>query len=583
VLETPLFRDGTEITLHENHVGWADGKVRDSRRGVGAGGGWRSGRGAGIRLPSARTHRECECRRDSFRAVFKTRRFAALSLSLYLVSLSSVALTSLVTGPAFDELGRIASVGRAERVILDVVEHGASAMVDPKALKVFDENRTHGTWATLLGAWLSLAAKQGGGFDVLTAARAPFLAIAASLPLALFWIAERGLGRWLAVLGAALVVCQPWFLHAAAIGADDVTVSALWLLVFAAYTRALVVPGASRRPRRAWALATAAALGIGLATRLSTLWVVFPILVHFAFVHRRSLRRALVHGRIPAPVSVVLAVVVTPLCFAACSPDTWRISAPKLIRVLLQPLGAASVETLYRGELVAGPPFPVTYGVHWLIAKMPLVVTVLGIVGIGFWVRRSFTASVRDRTAVGFAALLFAFGAIAGQPFVPALLASHPPRTVATAAFLALSAVLALDAAVGRVLPERWRRPGSALALATLAGVLLLDLPASGGNFSMAVGGPARVLSQKTFTPSDGSEVAVAAAIIEGSGAERVSAPDVPDGYWSALERLGRPGGGLTPVKKEGQADFVLVRGEDANAKAEVLHHRAVLWSLVPR
>jgi hypothetical protein len=512
--------------------------------------------------------------------VLTASRFALLSLAVYGVSLGVMGIASWITGPAFVELGRIAAVGAAERLVLEVVEHGPGALASPAAAAVYDTARDHGAWATVMGAWLSLAAQHVPGIDVLTAQRAPWLGMAACVPLATFWMAERAFGVSLGLLAALWVLVQPWLLHGSAVGEVGVIVAGLQLLVFACYVRGLPSTEQDAPCRRAsWNVAAAVVLGMGLAMHHGVLWIVPAVLLHFALLRRRSVRRLMALGRLPVPSAVLFALVLTPLAFAGCAPQAWRGGAPRLVEWLLAPVGAAGEGSLYQGAIVVAPPFPLTEPVHALLARIPFGVVLLACLGVGFWVRRVLEGQRSpDRSGLGLAVGLFFVATILSPVLMPPVLAAFPTRVAVAAVCVTLAAAVGLDGLGRRFLPPSWSGWGTWGAGGVLGAYLLLDLHTAGGAFTSVVGGPSGVLERQTFRPSNGSEVAAAVPIAQALGLSSVTSAEVPAGYWKALVTLGR-----APEGFGGSGPSVrLVRGAHAEAMAAITYRGTALWSLVP-
>jgi hypothetical protein len=129
------------------------------------------------------------------------------------------------------------------------------------------------------------------------------------------------------------------------------------------------------------------------------------------------------------------------------------------------------------------------------------------------------------------------------------------------------------------------RAPLLAVAVVVLLAVSALrELPTAGSYFGGLSGGAARIVERRIFDPGDGSELSpLLRAVDEGGGqAAAIHAPDVPAGYFEALQGLGRSRTALQGGKRERRTQFSIVRGEQEGATARVVRDGAVLWSLVP-
>jgi hypothetical protein len=484
----------------------------------------------------------------------------------------------MITGPTFEEVARVAMVKRAEALIVNIVDHGPSVLVSSSAMAIYDEVQAAGIWPTVVSAWAVAAVRQWGFGDLLVAQRLGYLLFAATLPLSIYWIAEKGLGRRLALLAISLLLAQPSFVHSVAVANDDALVAAGWLLVFAAYVQSL--PEGDDRGRLGWTFATALFVGLAVGTSLAALWGVGAVVVHSALLRRQELASSVRSGKLPLPSALLPSLVLVPLVFVALNPNTWRGGAGKVAGLLLAPVGIDGAPYLYRGTLVDSAPFPAFEALHQLVGRVPVPVLLIMILGAILWAHRVLPGRERPaRAGVGLAVGIFFLSTVFGRMATPALLSSFPTRVVAAMGLCTILGAYGLQRVAERWVPERRRGLATGMATALLVVPALSDVSSAGAHFSGAVGGPAAVLARGTFPPSDGSELGrIAEALPEPSST--VAFADVPRGFPELLATSGRAAGAVLTTRTQ-DADYVAVRGAAGGSVGEIRRRGNVLWSVV--
>jgi 4-amino-4-deoxy-L-arabinose transferase-like glycosyltransferase len=147
-------------------------------------------------------------------------------------------------------------------------------------------------------------ALRAGPDRLAAAARAPFLGVLALLLAAVFFVARRRYGDPPALFALALLAFDPNFVAHAGIVHTDVAAALAFFVAAVAWDAAYAKP-------RPWTLALAgAALGIALATKFSTVYLIPVFAVHGLLAARRDPRPALAVKRLVASLAVVGAVAL---------------------------------------------------------------------------------------------------------------------------------------------------------------------------------------------------------------------------------------------------------------------------------
>lgn len=499
----------------------------------------------------------------------------------FAVALLLALIASRLTGPAFDELGRLRAVDQAEQIVRSVAGSGPGALSTPAARAVYASFDGRSTLLVLLGAWSKLSLGRVGLLDPLSAARLPWLIWAALGAASLFALVRDQLGLRAALLSTAILIVVPRWLHGVAVTSEGVAVASGWLQVLVAYARSI------RGSRRTcWTVAGAALVGLGAAVSLATLWVLALIAVHFAIARRGELVRLTRRGRVPAPALLLAALPIAPLVLLATNPALWKGSTAEVARWLLAPLAPSVEATEYGGGVVRALPVPGAFAVSWLVQTLPLALSLAALAGAGWFswraLARRFAAGrlrpPRLPGAPGALVLLGLGGALVGPALAPDVLTRFPPRVELALPFVALLAGATLDR-IAALRTGRWIAAGVVAATAWTT----LHAPATlAAAHTPLLGGPARVASQRALPVVDGSELGALARAIDALGQAQVTlhAPEVPPQIWDVLRSAGRLRTFVVTVPG-GQGELELVRGGgDGSAQARVTREGAELWTL---
>ena len=511
----------------------------------------------------------------------------ALPFVVFVIALGLTLVASRSTAPAFDELARLRAVERSLPVVRGVASDGPRALANTEARAAYATFDGRGTLPVLVGAWSKLSLGRLGIVDPLTAARLPWLVLAALGVTALFALVRARWGVPTAALAAGLLALLPRWLHGAAVTSEGVTVVSTWLCVALAYQKS-IAPG---RRRLCWMVSAAALVGIGAAISVASLWVLAIVALHYVLSRWRFARRLLRTGRVPVPAFLLLSLPLAPLCLLLANPALWQTNGAALVRWALAPLAPHVEPAPYAGEVVRALPVPGGFASSWLVLSLPLALTLAALLG-GFVVahaglgRRFASGSLRpprDRLAVG---VLFALGlgaALVGPPLSPDVFTRFPPRVEIALPFVAAFAAVGLS----RIALAQ----GRATVGYAIAGVLLLSLavvslhaPATlAASFEPLFGGSARIARTRALPLGDGSELGPIAAGIDQFGMAQIAlhAPDVPAEAWDVLRSAGRMRTFVVTVPAPTGTEYELVRGTSSGqALVTVQRGGATLWTL---
>jgi hypothetical protein len=499
---------------------------------------------------------------------------------------------SRVTGPTFDELGRIAISARANVFARAVSDVGLSATVSSSARTIYDELSPFGVLPALIsgsfGDWLSRL----GIVDKLSGVRLGWLLVTMTAPLSLFLLVEASRGVRVAVLSACMLAAIPRFSHAMAVASEPAVVTSLWLLVLASYVRSMPPPIAERRAgiRRHYRLGAAVfglAFGLGVAISLATLWIVPLIVVHYFVRGGTASIRELRRAAAPVPAAFLWALFVSPLVVLVMTPKLWRGGAVSAAEWLFLPLSPTVEPMNYAGAPVTADTVPAGYALGFLVATVPFVIALCAIGGSVLLLRDSARARRGEQAhdPVGLASLVL-IGlviVILGPIFEPRVFLRFPPRAEAGFPWVAVACAVAVDRVATRAVGDR-RAPWIAgLAALAFMAIGLFRLPTAGASFSLFVGGTRGAVARKIWPIGDGSEVAVLGRAIDTLrlGGVSLRAAEVPKNYFAVLSSMGRIS---TKVEASAAAgDLVLVRGPRRGAIATSDQGGMTLWSLTRR
>jgi hypothetical protein len=515
-----------------------------------------------------------------------------------LIAVGGLLLTvaaSRVTGPTFDEERRLTAVRRATELIRGVVDFGPTALASSSAEAIYDELAPFGTLPSLFSGWFGEVLATARVLDRLTAARLGWLLLTGLAPAAAYFLTLRSHGPRVAALSACVLLCMPRWMHAAAAAREPAIVASIWLTLLALYVQSVPPPldarlRGKRPPFRLASVAFAIAFGLGLSITFATLWVLPLIGLHAVLVRSRGLRRVLRQGMLPLPAGLLLMIVVSPVTLLAATPVLWKGGGAHAAQWLLSPLAPSIEPLLYRGGPVVSPrDVPGGYALRWLVATTPALVLVLALAGAyvlssEFWARRHRAERRQPRFGLGLLLLLGLVAVVLGPAITPAVLTLFPPRIEAALPLLAIAAAVAVERAARRVLgPSRSVLfvIGAATAFVAFG---LFGLPTASASFGLLAGGTARAIQGRAWTVGDGSELAVLARSIDAVGMPRltIDAPEVPRGFWSALENVGRLRTHVDPGRP-GPLALSVVRGPAPGAISTVVRDGATLWSLSRR
>ncbi|MDW8248041.1 MAG: hypothetical protein RMJ98_01900 [Myxococcales bacterium] len=389
----------------------------------------------------------------------------------------------------------------------------------------------------------------------LTALRAGGVALAAAIPVLVYFITLPRSGRWLALAAGLLALLVPRaLLEGATLGGDGTLTALLW----AGFWAHLSSRG---RPDRAFLA------GVLLAGALSVAWgalLALPTLVlHHVWTAPGAIP-SLRHGRLPLPLSAALFLLLAPLVFWLLTPALWTFSSTALRDILV---AAASPEILpgeWAGDEVTPDRIPRFHTLGTLLTALPSWTTLLAVAGL---VRLRADGLRRcPELALAVAALLV-FG---GWPLLcPPGLGRFPGHflvLIPAAALLASRGVAWLLQGPLTHLP--WPPPRRALLLASvmLGGPLLactIGAPSLSADFSWITGGPWRPARWGPEPLHDGSPLGALLLTLDalGSSPARVYAPEIPPSTWRLLQAYGRLHRTIQPVSRLDQADFAVLSG----------------------
>ena len=519
-----------------------------------------------------------------------TRRVALPALAVLAASFSLVLLVSRVTGPTFDELGRIGADARARELVRAFSDFGLTASVSSSARSIYDELASFGVLPASISGSFGDALSHAGIVDKLTGVRFGWLLVTALAPLSLFLVVEASAGLRIGLLAASMLVAIPRWTHAAGVGSEGAVVTSLWLLVVAVYVRSLPPPLVARRSGASTHYRSNAAIfgivfGVALATSVATLWVVPFIVLHYFVLRGRDTLRMVRRGGAPLPSAFLWALPLSPIVVLALTPKLWHGGAVSAAEWLLLQLAPTVEAVQYKGAAVTVDDVPSGYAAGFFVATVPVLVLLLALAGVVFLALDARRARRREREpdAVGLSALVLigVVAALVGPALEPRVFIRFPPRTEAALPWVAAACAVGVDRlavlVAGRA--AKWIVPLAAAASGALG---LVRISTAGASFGLLVGGTRGAIAGKRWTVGDGSEVSVVARAIDALRLPRVSlrAPDVPRNYFTVLSSVGRL---VTRVDVGATGDLVLVRGPRNGALATADQAGATLWSLTRR
>lgn len=454
-------------------------------------------------------------------------------LALALIAVGVVIYASVATSLSIDELGVLAEVNRNADLVKRAAQRGFSQLFAPDA--------GAGNLRSLLSAWARLSL--GRSIDPLTSVRIPTLLLSAGGALAVYGITAPARGRVVGALAALGLLFLPRWLHASVIQSEGALVASLWMIVLCAYVRSQM----RDRWRFAWAFAGGALVGLGTALSFATLWVLLFIVLHFALTRARPTLRMAKRGRIPTPLIVITSMIAGPVLFFVGSPPLWKATSPAIVRHVLSPLGPSIAATRYFGRDVAQLPVPGGFTLRWLVETTPLVMLILGLVGVLVSVHRVLARRfasgalrpARDRTGLDALLLFGLFVTLFGGWLAPNALTTFPPRVELALPFLAIAAALGLERTFDWVRPARLRLAPAFAVIALSAVSTLSGLRTSSASFNFLFGGVRGALVRQSFRIHDGSELGPLLREIQKRGGVRLP-PNVSPALVSELTALRR-------------------------------------------
>lgn len=499
---------------------------------------------------------------------------------------------SRATGPAFDELGRIAICARAEVFARAVSDVGLSATVSSSARTIYDELSPFGVIPALISGSMGDALARLGIIDRLTGDRFGWLLVTMTAPLSLFLIVEASRGLRVAALAVCILAAIPRWSHATAVASEPAVVTSLWLLVLASYVKSLPPPSALRRAGvrrryRAGAAMFGVVFGLGVAINLATLWVVPLVVLHYFVREGVHSTRALRRAAAPVPAAFLWALFVSPLVVLLLTPKLWRGGAVSAAEWLFLPLSPSVEAVTFAGAPVTADTVPGSYAAGYLVATVPIVIALCALGGLVVmlrdYVRARRDGRESDPVGLGSLVLLGLVVVMLGPALEPRVFLRFPPRAEAGFPWIAVACAVAVDRMTTRAFGERRAPWVAALAAVIAMAIGFVRLPTAGASFSLFVGGTRGAAAGKTWSVGDGSEVAVLGRAIDKLrlGGVSLRAPDVPKNYFAVLSSRGRLS---TRVELSPNAgDLVLVRGPRRGAIATADQGGATLWSLTRR
>jgi hypothetical protein len=509
----------------------------------------------------------------------------SIAFAVWAVALAMLVAVSRQTGPAFGELGGLASIEAHTDLIRRIAAGRLSELWRPEHRPALESGVL-----VLTGAWSKLSLGRIGVLDPLTAMRLPGLMLGALAPLSLYLAVRPSRGRRVALTAAALCLLVPRFSHAVVVADEAALAASAGCLVMAAHVRALgpAAPGGAGAKRTlAWAVLGAAALGFGLSLSLGVLWLLPVLLTHFAWARRASVRRLLRQGRLPIPALVLAALPIAPLVLVAFEPALWRASPAAVARFFLAPLEPTVVRTEIGGAVVDRLPVPGALSLHWLLHAVPFSVLALALFGLGvaahaLLARRFASGSCRpppDRHALGALGAIGLGGGLVGFWLMPDVLTTFPPRVITLVPFLALCAAIGVDRLATWVHWPALRPVFLGCVMVALATPALTQAATASASASPITGGGRS--ARRVLPVGDGSELAVLARAIDALGKPSVTLaapPEVPAELWARLLHTGRL---RTRVTLDRQGELSLSRGRSSGAiVAQVRRDGALVWTL---
>lgn len=506
---------------------------------------------------------------------------AVAALAVFVVAFGVLLAVSHATGPAFEELGRLANVEALEPTVLEIAARGPVALTNPDSRAAFSEcSADHTpTLLALAGAWSVRSVARLGMMDPLTSARLPWLAICATMPALLFVWVHLARQKSVALAAAGVLLAMPPFLHGAAVTRPALVTAASWMAIATASAAARRSNGRRRTLCLlgvGFTAAIAGALGSGALSALALVtlhdWLSNP---------RRTVRLARA-GAVALPSAVLVGALAAPIGWLGLAPEHWGAPTIELIRAGLAPLAPSIAPTVFAGQTARDLPVPGGYAGVWLACATPLAIGLAALIGLGLGVHRGLARHFasgrrrppRDPVALGTWVFLGIAASVVGPLLAIRPLVVFPPRIETALPFVAIAAALGASFVGERILGPRGH--AVAWAVAGVVGVFALRDPGTLSAAYDGVVGPRTIQRLRLLPVGDGSELG---RLAHASGELSVRSSEVPEGYWLALARAGIP----TSIVADSSAPYALTRGADPRpAIARVERSGAVLWSIVP-
>lgn len=226
----------------------------------------------------------------------------------------------------------------------------------------------------------------GGAWAALSSARGPFEAVGLGglasavltlmLTIAIGW---RALGPWGGLAAGALLAGMPRFAAAAVTASAEPVIALAWV--------ALAWSFAPSVDRRRWAIPAALGLALAFAADGQGVFLIVPLLV-YAHVALRPGRATGARGLVPMgawPPHVLLAIGAGPILALAAWPLARGDVGKRLVKYILDPLGATPQPTLHGGVRwsgASGPEAPFGASLSWLVDHLPVAVALLALAGL---------------------------------------------------------------------------------------------------------------------------------------------------------------------------------------------------------